>query len=392
MASAGGGALPNPLEFLPARPHLRFFAACADPTPRGTERVKAYLAANPNLIRQSMEYIKERNKQYVLEMWTALHFAAAANNPETLEALLEAPGAQDLVNLQSVREMDYSYDSAGYRFPRGCTALHVVCLIPPWHKPNQEDQRRCIELLIDAGVDTALQTTEFLTDYQRGQLGWGPLKRGKTAAECIEGPLSAYIQTYLTQKQDEANVAPPFYNNSGALLSPPGRKYPFFKNFMNKRYPNLKNIPANQRAAVAAAANAQRTKNAATRSARSWASAKPGKESNAVQSILNGTPLPQEAVNSEVGIVMKEYESLLSSYVGEAYKTIGKNAVEAKRKNTKKIIEAAVRKGLNSNTRAAMINQLEDLWKAEEGGGGGGGGGARRRKTRKNRKSNKRRK
>lgn len=344
MASAGGAALPNPFNVLPTKPHLRFFASCADDSRRGTAEVKGYLAANPNLINESMEYLDELNKGVVLEMWTALHYAAAAPNSQTLEALLEAPGADDILNNQSVREMNYSYDRTSHRFPKGCTALHVVCLIPRWkHLDELDEQKRIIELLVNAGIDTTLTAD------------------GKTAEKYLINPeLIEHLKKCIGVKKNTNELAPPFYNESGALLHPGGRKFPFLKNY------------AEARMATPALLN----RNAASRTKTAWFNSK----ASGVNTVLKGSP-PQEAINSEVGIVMKQYEGLISSYAGELHKKNGKNAVEAKRKNTRKIIETAVRKGLNSNTRATMLSDLENLWNPTAEGG------ARRRKTRKTRKS-----
>jgi hypothetical protein len=253
--------------------------------------------------------------------------------------------------------MDYSYESAGYRFPKGCTALHVICLIPRWNilgssvdKP--EKQKRIIELLVNAGIDTTLKAN------------------GMTAEKYLDNPeLVEHLNKCIAVKKNILNLAPPFYNNNGKLLSPGGKDYLSFKNHVEARIttPGLFNI------------------NTASRRKAAWASAA-GVNSEAVESIIKGSPPSQESINSEVGIIMKKYEGLLSSYAGELHRRNGGNAVEAKRKNTRKLIEAAIRKGLNSNTRATMLRDIENLWNPPPGGG------ARRRKTRKtrkNRKSNK---
>ena len=196
MASVGRGGsapapLPDPYELLNEdiirAPYIHFLKACLDGTPEGTEKVRAYLQSNVHLVKRSMRKMRKINRLSVTEMWTPLHYAAAAQNPETmfilLESLVDDPEdpedieeSKDILNAQSEYEMvplpntgiPPSITPTG-AYPAGCTALHVISLVS---EPQEERQKQIIALLIDKGINLNVETHDGHTVHNLPMKGF----------------------------------------------------------------------------------------------------------------------------------------------------------------------------------------------------------------------------
>ena len=218
MASIGRGGssasvpLPDPYELINGgdednihAPYINFFQACLDGTPEGTEKVRAYVQGNPHIVKRSMRTMRKLNRLSVTEMWTPLHYAAVAQNPETmfilLESLIDDPEdpedietVKDILDAQSTYEMTPSSYTGIPRsattsgiYPAGCSALHVACLVGT---PDKERQKHIIALLIDKGIDLNLQTYDGHTVRNL------PIPSSKDIAEFIHEYLHAPPGTY----------------------------------------------------------------------------------------------------------------------------------------------------------------------------------------------------